>query len=110
VAVRQNEIVGHILFSPAIVETEDRTTRGMGLAPMAVRPEYQRQGIGSELIRAGIAELISVLGGAGLIDKEDLAILDNMLPEKDTETIEKNKEILTQMAWRYLTEGRVVSA
>jgi len=59
VAVRQNEIVGHILFSPAIVETEDRTTRGMGLAPMAVRPEYQRQGIGSELIRAGIAELKS---------------------------------------------------
>jgi putative acetyltransferase len=59
VAVRQNEIVGHILFSPAIVETEDTTTRGMGLAAMAVRPEYQRQGIGSELIRAGIAELKS---------------------------------------------------
>ena len=59
VAVRQNEIVGHILFSPAIVESEDRTTRGMGLAPIAVQPEYQRQGIGSELIRAGIAHLKS---------------------------------------------------
>jgi putative acetyltransferase len=59
VAMRQNEVVGHILFSPATVESEDRSTRGMGLAPMAVRPDYQRQGIGSELIRAGIAELKS---------------------------------------------------
>jgi putative acetyltransferase len=57
VAVRQNEILGHILFSPVMIESEDRTTRGMGLAPVAVRPEYQRQGIGSELIRAGIAVL-----------------------------------------------------
>ncbi len=57
VAVLQNEVVGHILFSPAVVESKDGTTRGMGLAPMAVRPEYQRRGIGSELIRAGIAVL-----------------------------------------------------
>ena len=59
VAMRHNEIVGHVLFSPAIVESEHRTSRGMGLAPIAVQPEYQRQGIGSELIRAGIAELES---------------------------------------------------
>ena len=57
VAVRENAVVGHVLFSPAIVGSEDRTSRGMGLAPIAVQPEYQRQGIGSELIRAGIAEL-----------------------------------------------------
>jgi len=57
VAVRQNEVVGRILFSPAVVESEDGTTRGMGLAPMAVRPDSQRQGIGSELIRAGVAAL-----------------------------------------------------
>lgn len=60
VAVVRNEIVGHILFSPATVESEARTFRGMGLAPLAVRPEYQRQRIGSELIRAGIAELKSM--------------------------------------------------
>jgi len=59
VAVRRNEVVGHILFSPATIEGEDGTTRGMGLAPMAVRTEYQRQGIGSELVRAGIAKLKS---------------------------------------------------
>ena len=59
VAVRQNDVVGHILFSPTTVESEDRSTQGMGLAPMAVRPDCQRQGIGSELIRAGIEELKS---------------------------------------------------
>jgi len=57
VAVMQNHVVGHILFSPATIEGKNRTVEGMGLAPMAVLPEYQRQGIGSELIRTGIAKL-----------------------------------------------------
>ena len=59
VAILQNQIVGHILFSPATIQSEKRTIQGMGLAPMAVLPEYQRQGIGSELIRTGIAALKS---------------------------------------------------
>jgi len=59
VAVVDNEVVGHILFSPVTVEGEEMTTEGMGLAPMAVLPEYQRQGIGSELARKGIARLAS---------------------------------------------------
>lgn len=57
VAMMQDKVVGHILFSPATIESGNRTVYGMGLAPMAVLPEYQRQGIGSELIRAGIARL-----------------------------------------------------
>jgi len=59
VARAENEVVGHILFSPAIIESEDGTVRGMGLAPMAVLPEYQRQGVGAELIRTGITKLES---------------------------------------------------
>jgi putative acetyltransferase len=59
VAVVHKQLVGHILFSPATVESEDRTVEGMGLAPMAVLPTYQRQGIGSELIRTGIGKLES---------------------------------------------------
>jgi putative acetyltransferase len=59
VAVAGNEIVGHILFTSITVEGEETTVEGMALAPMAVLPEYQRQGIGSKLVRAGIARLES---------------------------------------------------
>jgi hypothetical protein len=45
VAEEEGQIVGHLLFSPVEVETEEKIIRGMGLAPMAVRPEGQRQGI-----------------------------------------------------------------
>jgi putative acetyltransferase len=47
-------IVGHILFTPVLVESDDQPTRGMGLAPMAVLPYRQRQGIGSQLVRHGL--------------------------------------------------------
>ena len=59
VAVREGRVVGHVLFSPATLEGRDRTVEGMGLAPVAVLPEYQRQGIGSTLVRAGLAQLES---------------------------------------------------
>ena len=32
-------IVGHILFTPVVVEAASGLVRGMGLAPMAVAPE-----------------------------------------------------------------------
>ncbi|NIO00709.1 MAG: GNAT family N-acetyltransferase [Candidatus Latescibacteria bacterium] len=57
VAVINDRIVGHILFSEARIECENRTVQGMALAPMAVLPEHQRQGIGSELIKVGIDKL-----------------------------------------------------
>jgi putative acetyltransferase len=54
VAVDAGRIVGHIFFSPVFVSTAGGDVQGMGLAPMAVLPERQRQGIGSRLVRAGI--------------------------------------------------------
>lgn len=57
VAVIENRVVGHILFSPAKISGDKLTVEGMGLAPMAVLPEYQKQGIGSALVRAGLAKL-----------------------------------------------------
>jgi putative acetyltransferase len=54
VATVEREIVGHILFTPVQVGDEPRPSLAVGLAPMAVLPEYQRQGIGSELVRAGL--------------------------------------------------------
>ena len=57
VAVVDGEVVGHVLFSPATAGGPGGEVRGMGLAPMAVLPEHQRRGIGSELARAGLEML-----------------------------------------------------
>ena len=58
VAVLEGEVVGHILFSSVRLEGEDgREWSGMGLAPLAVSPERQRRGIGSDLVRAGLVGL-----------------------------------------------------
>ena len=54
VAVENNMVLGHIFFSMAFVAGEHEVTHGMGLAPMAILPERQRQGIGSMLVQAGI--------------------------------------------------------
>ncbi|MFC1572173.1 GNAT family N-acetyltransferase [Candidatus Eisenbacteria bacterium] len=54
VAESDGDVIGHILFSPVFVEGEAQTIQGMGLAPMAVLPEHQRQGIGSKLVQAGL--------------------------------------------------------
>ena len=48
---------GHIFFSPAVIEGDRGSIAGTGLAPLAVLPGYQRQGIGSELVQAGIAKI-----------------------------------------------------
>jgi putative acetyltransferase len=55
VATIDDRVVGHILFTPVSLEPAT-TVRIAGLAPMAVRPEHQRAGIGSELARAGLDE------------------------------------------------------
>lgn len=54
VALLKDRIVGHILFSPAVIESEGNTVSLVGLAPMAVLPDYQRKGVGSRLVEAGI--------------------------------------------------------
>ena len=54
VALRDDAIVGHILFSPIQIEREGGDVPAIALAPMAVRPAFQRQGIGSALVRGGL--------------------------------------------------------
>ncbi|HCD31911.1 MAG TPA: GNAT family N-acetyltransferase [Phycisphaerales bacterium] len=48
------QVVGHILFSPANIHSPTGDVTGMGLAPMAVHPDHQFQGIGTQLLKAGI--------------------------------------------------------
>ena len=54
VAVHQNRVVGHILFSPVTVGGAPQNLRALGLAPMSVLPEFQNRGIGSKLVREGL--------------------------------------------------------
>lgn len=57
VAVQSDRIVGHLLFSLVAVEGKcSKNLSILGLAPVAVFPNYQRQGIGSLLIREGLKE------------------------------------------------------
>ncbi|MHA2938579.1 GNAT family N-acetyltransferase [Vibrio sp. RC27] len=45
-------LIGHIMFSPVTVEGVD--THWQGLAPLAVDPEHQHQGIGKQLVTQGL--------------------------------------------------------
>lgn len=53
VAIEDDVVVGHIMFSPVLVGAVE----GAGLGPMAVTPSHQRRGIGSRLVEAGIERL-----------------------------------------------------
>lgn len=68
VAVADQRLVGHILFTPAQIDGSHQLL-AMGIGPMAVHPERQRQGIGSRLLQVGIdacriaaIELLFVVG------------------------------------------------
>lgn len=54
VAEDDGAIIGHICFSPVTIDRANGQI--MGLAPMAVAPERQNQGIGSQLVRFGLDE------------------------------------------------------
>jgi len=63
----RGELVGHILFSRLRIDRgRGRVAEAAALAPLAVRPEHQRQGIGSALIQAGITAC-SARGLGGIV-------------------------------------------
>jgi putative acetyltransferase len=67
VAEVAGRVVGHILFSELPVTTRDgAVVPALSLAPMAVLPEFQRQGVGSALVRAGLRQCRAI-GGYGVV-------------------------------------------
>jgi putative acetyltransferase len=54
VAIDADAMVGHILLSALDVTVAGRPLRALALAPMAVQPARQRQGIGSALVREAL--------------------------------------------------------
>jgi len=55
VAEVDDEIVGHILFSKIKIKGKS-VFESLALAPMAVIPKFQKQGIGGKLIKRGLQE------------------------------------------------------
>jgi len=76
VATSNGKIVGYILFTGAKVEPSDQKNSSAILAPIAVFPEFQSQGIGGQLIMHGLnqlavtgIDLVFVLGYPGYYTK-----------------------------------------
>lgn len=57
VAETAGAVVGHILLTPIRIEPAagEASSSSLALAPVAVRPEWQRRGIGARLMEAGLA-------------------------------------------------------
>jgi putative acetyltransferase len=71
VAAVENDVIGHILFSSVQIINPRAMTPALALAPMAVRPEFQRRGVGTRLVEDGLRaclgkdhKIIVVLGHA----------------------------------------------
>ena len=64
VAEVDNEMIGYVSFSPIFLKS-DSSISGYILAPLAISPEHQKQGIGSSLIKSGIDILTQ--DGAGVL-------------------------------------------
>lgn len=100
VAEFEKQIIGHILFSRMWMDTANGPILAAALAPMAVLPEYQRQGIGGHLIRRGLdvlreqgERIVIALGHRGYyprfgFSKEKARLLDHPFPPEAFMAIE----------------------
>ena len=57
VACSAGEVWGHIAYSRGWIQTEEAQIASVALGPMAVHPDYQKTGIGTELIQISLWEL-----------------------------------------------------
>jgi len=69
VAVENNKLIGHILYTKAVVTQTEALISAQILAPLAILPEEQSRGVGEKLINEGLrlfkdsgTELVFVLG------------------------------------------------
>ncbi len=66
VAEQDKTIVGHIMFTPVEL-CGNSSLKIMGLAPMAVSPDQQKRGIGSQLVREGLDRCRNIGAGAVVV-------------------------------------------
>ena len=60
VAELNGQVVGHILFTPIIIDNGQQQFQSLVLAPVSVLPEFQKMGIGAQLIRAGHQKVVEL--------------------------------------------------
>ena len=56
IAIKDNQVIGHILFTKAIIDS-NHSISAVILAPLAVIPAAQSQGVGGQLINEGLKRL-----------------------------------------------------
>lgn len=85
VAVRESEVVGHIMFTLGHVDGSDRAVALLG--PLAISPPWQRSGIGRRLVAAGLERSASkgvvrvlVLGDPAYYGRLGFATETDILP------------------------------
>ena len=54
VAEYNERVIGHILFFPILIRTQDTEIESLALAPLSVSPEFQKMGVGRRLIEDGL--------------------------------------------------------
>ena len=57
VAIENKKLIGHILFTRAMVTGTQTMVSTQLLGPLAILPDFQNTGIGGELIKEGLAQL-----------------------------------------------------
>jgi putative acetyltransferase len=58
VAEERGEVLGHVMFSPSLLDAPKRLVRVQVLSPIGVLPVFQKQGVGTKLIRRGLELLV----------------------------------------------------
>lgn len=59
VAETEGAVVGHVAFSPVTIHNNENL-QGYILAPLGVKPDYQKRRIGSKLIESGMQQLLKM--------------------------------------------------
>ncbi|MFH2202090.1 MAG: N-acetyltransferase [Elusimicrobiota bacterium] len=78
VAEQGGKIFGHAMYFEVVIEDGAKKHRGVHIAPIAVSPDMQKQGVGERLIRHGLQhcqsmgfELVTVMGPAAYFRRFD---------------------------------------
>ena len=67
IACHDEQVIGHIAFSQVEIATNPRHARVAGLAPLSVAPAGQGEGVGSALVREGLAACMAAGFAAAVV-------------------------------------------